>query len=96
MEYFAAHILKKYKHNIKRLLKPNGLKHTYFLKPSLITAFVLEDAVLDRLQVLKINQLLLKYIKRRGSLQFPCLKLKPRTEKPVGIRMGKGKGSVSN
>ena len=88
-------VVKNYKYVIKRLLKPKGLKKPFFFKPNVVSAVVCEDTVLDRIQILKINLFLLKYIKRKGFLYFPCLKLKPKTEKPVGIRMGKGKGSVN-
>jgi len=88
-------IVKKYKYVIKRSLKPNSLKKPFFIKPNIVSAIVCEDTILDRTQILKINLFLLKYIKKQGSLHFPCLKLKPKTEKPVGIRMGKGKGSVN-
>lgn len=88
-------ITKKYKYVIKRLLKPKGLKKLSFSKPNIVSAIVCEEAVIDRMQILKMNMFLLKYIKKKGALHFPCLKLKSVTQKPVGIRMGKGKGSVN-
>lgn len=93
---FNIPVGKKYKHNIKRLIKPNGLRATYFFKPGTICAIVKEDTVLRRTQVLKINTFLLRCIKKRGSVQFPSSILRPKTEKPVGIRMGKGRGNVSD
>jgi len=79
----------------KKLLKPKGLKKNSFISPNSILVKVEENTILTREQLLRLNQMINKTIKRRGKIKFPTATLIPRTEKSVGIRMGKGKGSVS-
>jgi large subunit ribosomal protein L16 len=86
---------RKYRIKCKRLLKPKGLKQNPFISPNSILLKVEENIVLSREQLLRLNQLINKVIKRRGKIRFPVATLVPRTEKSVGVRMGKGKGSVA-
>lgn len=86
---------RKYRTKCKKLLKPKGLKKNSFISPNSILLKVAENTVLTREQLLRLNQMINKTIKRRGKIRFPTATLVPRTEKSVGVRMGKGKGSVS-
>jgi large subunit ribosomal protein L16 len=86
---------RKYRTKCKKLLKPKGLKGNSFISPNSILLKVEENTVLTREQLLRLNQMINKTIKRRGKIRFPTATLVPRTEKSVGVRMGKGKGSVS-
>jgi ribosomal protein L16/L10AE len=87
---------KKNRIKCKKLLKSNGLKKTPFIAPNVVFFKVCEDSVFTRDQLLKLNQLISKTIKRRGKIRFPVGQLIARTEKSIGTRMGKGKGSISN
>jgi ribosomal protein L16/L10AE len=86
---------KKNRIKCKKLLKSNGLKKTPFIAPNVVFFKVCEDSV-TRDQLLRLNQLVSKTIKRRGKIRFPVGQLIARTEKSIGTRMGKGKGSISN
>jgi large subunit ribosomal protein L16 len=92
---FEVPNIRKYRTKCKKLLKPKGLKKNSFISPNLILLKVEENIVLNREQLLRLNQMINKTIKRRGKIRFPTATLVPRTEKSVGVRMGKGKGSVS-
>jgi large subunit ribosomal protein L16 len=86
---------RKHRIKCKKLFKPSGLKRNSFISPSSVLLKVEENTVLTREQLLRLNQLINKTIKRRGKIRFPIATLIPRTEKSVGVRMGKGKGSVA-
>jgi len=86
---------RKYRTKCKKLLKPKGLKRNSFISPNSVLLKVKENTILTREQFLRLNQLINKTIKRRGKVRFPTVALIPRTEKSVGVRMGKGKGSVA-
>jgi len=86
---------RKYRTKRKKFLKPKGLKKNLFISPNSVLLKVEENIVITREQLLRINQLINKAIKRRGKIKFPTGTLFPRTEKSVGVRMGKGKGSVA-
>lgn len=92
---FEVPHIKKYRTKRKKLFKPKGLKKNSFISPSSILLKVNENTNLTREQLTRLNQLINKTIKRRGKIRFPVASLIPRTEKSVGIRMGKGKGSVA-
>jgi large subunit ribosomal protein L16 len=86
---------RKYRTKCKKLLKPKGLKKNPFISPNSVLLKVEESTTLTREQLLRLNQMINKTIKRRGKIRFPTATLVPRTEKSVGVRMGKGKGSVA-
>jgi large subunit ribosomal protein L16 len=86
---------RKYRTKCKKLLKPKGLKKNTFISPNSVLLKVEENTTLTREQLLRLNQMINKTIKRRGKIRFPTATLVPRTEKSVGVRMGKGKGSVA-
>jgi large subunit ribosomal protein L16 len=86
---------RKYRTKCKKLLKPKGLKKNTFISPNSVLLKVEENTTLTREQLLRLNQVINKTIKRRGKIRFPTATLVPRTEKSVGVRMGKGKGSVA-
>jgi large subunit ribosomal protein L16 len=87
--------IKKHRIKCKKLLKPKGLKKNSFVGPNLVLLKIEENTVLTREQLVRLNQFINKTIKRRGKIRFPAATLVPRTEKSVGIRMGKGKGSIA-
>jgi large subunit ribosomal protein L16 len=66
------------------------------VSPNIVLLKVEENITLTRDQLLRLNQLINKTIKRRGKVRFPNATLFPRTEKSVGVRMGKGKGAVAD
>lgn len=86
---------RKYRIKCKKFLKPKGLKKNTFISPTSILLKVEENTILTHEQLLRLNQILNKAIKRRGKIRFPSATLIPRTEKSVGVRMGKGKGSIA-
>jgi len=86
---------RKYRIKCKRLLKSRGIKKNSFVGPNSVLVRVEESTTLTRDQLLRFVQMINKVIKRRGKIKFPTATLIPRTEKSVGVRMGKGKGSVS-
>ena len=92
---FEVPNIRKHRTKCKKLLRSKGLKKNSFISPNSILLKVEENTVLSREQLLRLNQLINKVIKRRGKIKFPSATLIPRTEKSVGVRMGKGKGSVS-
>lgn len=92
---FEVPNIRKYRTKCKKLLKPKGLKGNSFVSPNSVLLKVKENTVLTREQLSRLNQFINKTIKRRGKVRFPTATLIPRTEKSVGVRMGKGKGSVA-
>jgi len=92
---FEIQNTKKYRIKRKRLLQSRGCKKIPFIGPKSILLKVEENTVLTREQFLRLNQIINKAIKRRGKIKLPSVHLVPRTEKSVGVRMGKGKGSIS-
>jgi large subunit ribosomal protein L16 len=92
---FEVPNIRKYRTKCKKLFKPKGLKSNSFISPSSVLLKVKESTVLSREQLLRLSQIINKTIKRRGKIKFSGSTLIPRTEKSVGVRMGKGKGSVA-
>ena len=90
---FEVPNIRKHRIKSKKLLKAKGLKKNSFISPNTVLLKVEENTMLTRDHLLKLNQLINKTIKRRGKVKFPNATLLPRTEKSVGVRMGKGKGS---
>ena len=83
---------KKFRKNrLKKLeFKANDLKFgTLGLKAA-------ESGIIKSRQILAAKQTIIKKIKKKGKIWvkvFPDLSI---TSKPIGIRMGKGKGVISN
>ena len=92
---FEVPNIRKHRIKSKKLLKAKGLKKNSFISPNTVLLKVEENTILTREQLLRLNQILNKAIKRRGKIRFPSATLIPRTEKSVGVRMGKGKGSIA-
>ena len=79
------------KSRLKKLeFKANDLKFgTLGLKAA-------ESGIIKSRQILAAKQTIIKKIKKKGKIWvkvFPDLSI---TSKPIGIRMGKGKGAISN
>ena len=93
---FEVPNIRKHRIKSKKLFKGKRFKKNSFISPNTVLLKVEENTMLTRDQLLKLNQLINKTIKRRGKVKFPNATLLPRTEKSVGVRMGKGKGSVAD
>jgi large subunit ribosomal protein L16 len=93
---FEVPNIRKHRIKSKKFLRAKGLKKNSFVSPNIVLLKVEENTTLTRDQLLRLNQLINKTIKRRGKVRFPNATLLPRTEKSVGVRMGKGKGTVAD
>ena len=93
---FEVPNIRKHRIKSKNLLRAKSLKKNSFVSPNIVLLKVEENTTLTRDQLLRLNQLINKTIKRRGKVRFPNATLLPRTEKSVGVRMGKGKGTVAD
>jgi len=84
----------KIKLKTKKNLKTKGINKNSFMNPYSFVLKVTENVTIDRSQVLMLNQILVKIVKKRGKINFDHIIFNPYTKKSIGTRMGKGKGAL--
>ena len=95
MNLFKKTKLRKYKKCRKNKLKNLEFKATN-LRFGILGLKSVESGIITSNQLLSAKQTILKKIKKKNKIWvniFPNISV---TSKPIGIRMGKGKGQVSN
>lgn len=84
----------KIKLKTQKIFKQKNINKNNFIKPHSFIVKVNENVTINRDQLLLLNQIITKIIKKRGVINFDNILLNPFTKKSVGIRMGKGKGAI--
>ena len=74
---FEVPNIRKHRIKSKKLLRAKGLKKNSFVSPNIVLLKVEENITLTRDQLLRLNQLINKTIKRRGKVRFPNATLFP-------------------
>lgn len=67
-----------------------------FLLTGTLGLKALESGLVNSKQFEAINNSIRKVIKKAGRTLFFSFPQNPKTKKPVGMRMGKGKGAISS
>jgi ribosomal protein L16/L10AE len=84
--------IKKYKFRAQKIFKQKNINKNNFMYPYSYILKLKESVLINRNQILTLNQFLSKIIKKRGKIKFNNISFNSYTKKPIGIRMGKGKG----
>jgi ribosomal protein L16/L10AE len=85
-------IFAKQKFKISKVFKRKTLAKNPFFSPYFFIIQVKENICINRNQILSLNHFLSKLTRKRCNILFKNISFIPFTKKPVGIRMGKGKG----
>lgn len=85
----------KIKSKMQRSFIKKNIAQGGFINPCSFILKVTENVVIKRPQILMLNQLVTKTIKKRGKINFDNVSFIPYTKKSIGIRMGKGKGGTA-
>jgi ribosomal protein L16/L10AE len=84
----------KIRFKTKKNLKKKNINKNSFINPYSFVLKITENVTVRRDQILMLNQILGKIIKKRGKISFNHISFNPYTKKSIGIRMGKGKGTL--
>ena len=85
----------KYKKLKKKFLKKFIENRAYRLKKGKIGLKTLTNFKITARQIESIRQVISRTLRRKGKIWINIFPFLPITSKPIGARMGKGKGSVN-